>query len=64
MGSSEGRGGVMGDNGRNKSSEGGAAISDGHLNFLFLMGPASSEREAISKTEKKEKKKHELEPRI
>ncbi len=26
MGSSEGRGGVMGDNGRNKSSEGGAAV--------------------------------------
>lgn len=49
MGSSEGRGGVMGDNGRNKSSEGGAAVSDEHFNFLFLNGPVSSEQRATSK---------------
>ncbi len=44
MGSSEGKGGVMGDNGRNKSSEGGAAVSDEHFDFLFLNGPVSSEQ--------------------
>ncbi len=49
MGSSEGRGGVMGDNGRNKSSEGGAAVSVERFNFLFLNGPVSSEQRATSK---------------
>lgn len=43
MGYSEGRGGVIGDNGRNKSSEGGVAVSDEHFSFLFLNGPISSE---------------------
>lgn len=49
MGSSEGRGGVMGDNGRNKSSEEGAAVSDEHFNFLFLNGAVRSEQRATSK---------------
>ena len=39
---SEGSGGVMGDNGRSKRSEGGATASVAYFDFLFLKGAVSS----------------------